>query len=176
MPRMFARYLADGITVAEIIVEKSNINDEWHPEFLNTQCQEITGLDPVPKPGWVKGMDGKLVPPTPWIPNPTQQMHIAFSNGVEIISTSTPELSGTYEVVGPRWTMMMQEAQHIGIFNAFSSPDPHLMWRARSGGVKFNTTGQFLSVVKAIAGYITQWQYFVDGLIDAPPSGKITIP
>lgn len=99
----------------------------------------------------------------------------AAKDGLQIASTGTPGLNATYDAAGLQWQAMKDEALYIATFGAFSAGVPELVWAAKSGVVTFATTDQFKAVVRAIGDWLTGWQRFVAGQIEAAPAGSVTI-
>ncbi len=171
--KVFA-YVRNG-AIREIIPEVADFAEEWAPAFV-ANCVEISSMSPMPQVGWMQGADGVFTAPPPVVLTPQQQMVAALTSGCQVASTGAPALSAIYDAIGPRWQMMRDEALHISIFQEFSGGLSEIEWVAMSGSVSFSTTAQFLDVVKGIAGWLTQWQAFVDGKLSAAPSIPVSVP
>lgn len=163
-----------GTTVVEVFNEVGDIEQERAPDFM-LMCVDITSLDPRPEVGWVYDSGAKTFSAPPvFVPSRVQQKQIAAVGGCQIVSANAA-LSATYHADGDRWLMMVQEANHIALFQEFSGGFMPFVWKAQSGDVSFSTTADFLSIVKAVAGWLTKWQAFVDERIDAPPALPVTV-
>lgn len=110
----------------------------------------------------------------------SEVLTIVLTAGCAITSTGTAALDATYEIAGPRWSDMLQEAQYISAFSAFSgNPTPSsLVWHARSGAVTFSSTAQFLAVMRGLGDYLSNWKVWIAGGMtgSAPTFGAATIP
>lgn len=139
--------------------------DEWLAHFKNASNWAVH--------------DGELVPyvrPPPPL-TPQRQMAAAFSHGCDVTSASHPELNATYAVVGQVWQDMRDEAQHISTFGDFSADLVTLTWPVAGGGTTvFNTTADFLVVVKGIAKWITLWKQFAAEQVSESPSAGVQVP
>ncbi len=171
--KIFA-YVRNGV-IREIIPEVADFAEEWAPAFVEN-CVEISTMSPSPQVGWVRGTDDVFTVPPPIVLSPAQQMAEALMSGCQVASTAASALSATYDAQGSRWQMMRDEALHISIFQEFSGGLSEIEWTAMSGTVTFSATAQFLGVVKGIAGWLTQWQAFVDGKLPIMPTTPVAIP
>ena len=95
--------------------------------------------------------------------------------GVALSSTGTPALDAIYEVDGPEWEDMKNEAQYISTYSSFSGGLSTLVWKARSTNVTFSTTAQFLAVVKGLADYLSKWKTYLSLGGTEPTIGSATI-
>jgi hypothetical protein len=107
--------------------------------------------------------------------SPAAHLAAAMAAGVQIASTGTPAIDATYHATGERWQIMLNQAQYVATFGAFSGGLDVLPWHAISGLVQFATTAQFLAIARAIGDWLTAWQLYVAGIVEEPPAGSVTI-
>lgn len=174
MAKIFARVVDDR--VIELITEVEDINKEWHGDFV-ASLVDVTTVRPAVHVGWLRS--GKtFAPPAPYIPPPDRQMVAAVTAGCAIASTGTPALDATYDAAGPRWQLMKDEVLYVVSFGSFSgNPTPtEIVWPAKTGPVTFATTDQLKAVTRAIGDWLTGWQRYAGGQVEAPPAQPVTIP
>lgn len=107
--------------------------------------------------------------------SPRQQFEALQIGGVELASTSKPAFNAVYDIDGPSWQMMKDEAQYVATFQAFSGGLTELDWQARNKVVVFSSIADFLVVVRALGDFLTSWNRFVAGQTQTEPSTSIQI-
>ncbi len=166
--RRFAR-LVDGKAV-EFIDEHTDIDQEWHPDFLK-MCVDVTDAVPSVEIGWILGEDGKMsASPTP-PPDPRHAANVALAVGCTVKSGKS---SVIYCTSGTDWQRMLDLAQHISVFKVFPGGSASLDWKAQDGTiVKFRTIEDFLTIVMSISDWIHAWRAHGEGLGNAPSAEVI---
>lgn len=167
--RIFARLARDR--VVEMIQEASKIEDEWPAEFLKEHCVEITGLDPLPEVGWVKGEDGTLQAPRPVQLSPLRSQRSSLREGVsvKIGGKKTANFASTLA----DFQRMSSVAQHISLFKEFPGGGETYTWPS-DPPTEFKDTDTFLQMFKSLSSWREKWNQHADGNGEAPP-GAITI-
>ena len=148
---------------------------QWGTAFL-AACIDVTDHSPAPQAGWTKNIDGTFSAPGPRVYTPAEQMNEATLKGCTITSTATPTLNATYDVRGPQWQRMKDEAWYIGQFGVFSAGITELQWKAMTGIISFSTIVEFLIVVRAIADWLSNWYAYAEGEHPSAPEALVTIP
>ena len=95
--------------------------------------------------------------------------------GVALTSTGTEASDGTYELIGPSFTRMLQLMQYTTAFSAFPNADPTLTFVARSGNIVFASTANFSAAIRGLMDYASGWLNWVRTGGAAPTWGAITI-
>jgi len=176
MKRLFAsvRKINDVDTIAEIIQEFDDIDNEFPADFVN-QLVDITSLNPVPEIHWIY-VDGEFLPPPPPVYTPAQQMQSAAYMGCNIVFTAKPDLSAKYYAYGIPWQQMRDQVLYIVSFGEFSGGISQLHWPVHDDAeVIFTSIDDFKMIVRAIGDWLTYWQAFVNGKIESPPADTVTL-
>lgn len=168
--RVFAR-LDERNRVVELVVERERIEDEWHPSFL-ASCVEVTGHQTRPEVGWVRKGNGQFGPYEEPAAPPPVRARMKLAAGITVRGRH----SGVYDAAGPRWQLMRDEAQHVATFGEFSTGEPTLTWRTRDGEVvEFESTDDFMKVVKVLSRQAARWQRFGAGDDDKEPAVEVDV-
>jgi hypothetical protein len=110
------------------------------------------------------------------------QYEAALAAGIQIVSTSTPALNGTYFLDDSTQIMLLGEANFINIKGTFSNGSATgRTWKDMSQNVHvFPTTALFLAFAEAVAQHVndleTAWMTAVQSGTWTAPAQPVTIP
>jgi hypothetical protein len=108
--------------------------------------------------------------PTPYVVPPS------VPTTLQIISTGTPVLSGTYALSPLALDNINSVALYIQVNAAFPGGQSTITWPDASGGLHiFTTTAKFISFANAVANYVAALDAAVLGAGTAPTQ-PVTIP
>lgn len=127
--------------------------------------------------GWAVSA-GALVPYTPPVPTPTlaQQAQAAILAGVQITSTGTPALSGTYACDPAAQAKIMATSLFAVVNSKFPGGGATMAWADRSGAVHtFPTIAEFQAFATAVGDYVAALDAVILGQSTTLPSQPVTI-
>lgn len=163
--RVFAHLDPRG-QVKELLVERSDIAKEYHPDVLYKMSVEVTD-QPQVKVGWVRGADGKFQQPAPPVATPVQLHQSALRDGVRVKGKRGPATK--FRTLPEDWARMTEVAQHVSMFQEFPGGAKTYRWPS-DPPVTFDTTEEFLAAFKAVAAWRDRWNRYADGDGEVPPA------
>jgi len=116
--------------------------------------------------------------PAPTVPTAAQQAGLLLAGGIQLMSTSTPALNGTYSTSATSITNVNAVATYILINNAFPGGLGTMPWYDVNGtGHTFPSIAEFKLFATAFANFVALVQLYADsnGDIGPLPSNQITI-
>jgi len=122
---------------------------------------------------------GTLVAYTPATPTPTpaQQAAAAISAGVQVISTNTPALNGTYAIDPASQMKIMATSQYISVNGKFYGGATTYPWLDMSGTAHtFPSVAEFQAFASAVAAYVAALDVIVASDSGTLPAQPVTIP
>lgn len=150
---------------------------------IDSVVREVTTDDPAPRfapgmgwqpcpngcvPGWVLAGDAIAAPVVP-APSLAQQAADAHAAGCQVLSASTPALSGTYPITPDVQQRLQATAQFIATNGRFPGGGRALGWPDTAGLPHvFATTAQFIAFATALGDYVAALDQIVLGGSTAP--------
>ena len=112
---------------------------------------------------------------------PQQNYDSAIEAGCQIVSTSTPAISGTYPLDDSTLLKMVGEQNYIQLKSAFTNGATTRGWLDVSGGIHvFPNTGAFTAFGEAVAAYMDALQTALTTALQGgswvAPGQPVTIP
>ncbi len=159
-------FLDDSInTIPAAAVE---LTDAQHSEWVTQQSRLI----------WQNG--ALVAAPAPAVSAAQKiaaNVAAAVAAGCQIVSTSTPAISGTYAIDPASTSQINAVATYIAINNRFPAGQSALSWPDVAGALHiFSTTAEFQAFASAIADWMTKISLYANGVATALPTGGETIP
>ena len=119
-----------------------------------------------------------LWPPPPPAPTPASKAVAALEAGIQVVSTGTPAINGTYSLMPGSISNVNATTTYILLNNAFPGNMSAMPWFDMSGTAHtFTDVTVFKNFATAYAGYVAAIQLYADsnGTIGAIPTLPITI-
>jgi hypothetical protein len=121
--------------------------------------------------------DGRAIyaPPAPAI-TPAQRAAATIAAGVQITSTGTPALSGTYPADPATTSEIQAEMISLLVNGVFADGATTVQWIDTSGTPHTFTAPQWKSLATAIGQFVAAWTKYGQGLTTTAPASTATIP
>jgi len=128
---------------------------EWNADTFIVA--DITSVTPAPALGWTATQTNgawAFTAPVPPTPTAAQIAQAAFAAGVQITSTGTPGLNGTYSLSDSSLSWITSEQVYIATTGKFTNGQTTRSWLDASGTPHtFPTTAEFTAFAEAVAQY-----------------------
>ena len=123
----------------------------------------------------VHGDSGRLCPHNPATIPPAMQMNQQLSGGIQITSTSTPALDGTYAVDPMSQSDIIAIETSINAGKGFPGRGTAFNYPDASGALHSFTEANFTNFAAAIRDYVYAAKSVIGGTATALPSPAVTI-
>lgn len=151
-PRQFVR-VSNG-KVAEIITERENIDEEFHPDIRKTFI-EITDMEEPPALNDIHKSGKTFRKPDESDMPPDMRRMKAFHGGAKI-------KGHRFSVDPGSWQQLTDAASHVSMFQEF--PGGAATFEVKSDPpMKFNDPAEFMSAVRSLSNWRHKWNDFVAG-------------
>ncbi len=158
-----------------IVMETITFNPDgmFHPSLLWVDCSATPGVTQ----GWLYGNGTFSAPPAAAAPSLAAQAAARISAGLQITSTSTPTLNGTYSVDGIAQGRIAAISTYILVNGKFPRSQTSYSWMdlAEQPHV-FTQTAQFQAFATAIADYVAALDEIILTNSGALPATTAPIP
>lgn len=169
---------ADNGLVAELFTPPAGIpiTDCFHSGLVWIPCDAFPGIIQ----GWLAtetdGVWSFSARPAPPGPTPAQQAEAALNAGVQIVSTGTPSLNGTYECDADSQHRMMAVVLYTVINNTFPGGLSSYGWMDKGNNPHlFTGIDQFKEFATRIADYVSALEQVQFGVTSQLPGQPVTI-
>lgn len=101
-----------------------------------------------------------------------------LAKGLQVSSTGTPALNGTYATDGTALEGIQAEANALilgGATPIFADGSTSLQWADKGGAAHTFTPAQFLELVKAVNYFVASCAQYAAGVLTTAPTGTATI-
>ena len=158
--------LVDGFTIAQ----------SFPPSVAALMVEVPAGV--TAEEGYLYASGTFTAPAVPSAPalTPAQEAAAAIAGGLGIISTSTAALSATYPVNATAQAEISAEVTAILLNGTFADGAATVVWLDVTGAQHTFTLAQFRTFASAVAGYVSGWTKFANGIVTTAPTQPVTIP
>jgi hypothetical protein len=141
----------------------------WIPVPSNLQGQVTQG--------WLYSNNTFSSPGPPVSPTLAKQAMTALAAGVQIKSTGTPALNGTYACTGALYEDMVQEVAALAAGFGLVGEGETMPWMDQSGVQHTITQAQFVAIASAVRNYAATCKQIIAGVsgINALPAQPVII-
>jgi hypothetical protein len=168
--KTYARITAGG-AVAEVIATAGDITQMFPAAMQWIDCTATPGVGY----GWSYA-DGAFSLPTVPAPTLAQQAAVLLSGTLEVASTGTPALDGSYAIDVTTQSHISAEMLCVQVTGKFADGTTSIAWQDVGGVVHtFPSTASFQSFALAVAGFVAAAYKVINGASTTLPTASVTI-
>ena len=169
--KTYARIGSGGV-VAEVITTAGDITQMYPAAMQWVDC-----TTPGVAYGWTYAAGTFSPPPPPPAPTLAEQAATLLAGTLQVTSTSTPALDGSYAIDATTQDHISAEMLCIQVTGKFADGTTSVAWQDAEEAVHtFPSTASFQSFALAVAGFVAAAYKVISGVSTTLPVASVTIP